>query len=396
HQDWHNGCGETHPEWWGQTFFRHYPNHGFVGDVFTVNCKAYPVLKVKRRTYRLRFLDASVARIYQLSLMRKGPGQTIQAVPGLQGQYSFGRLHAESDGSVEFKRERGEQCMRAVQIASEGGLLPKAVLRDSWEIWPANRKEIIVDFTKYMDGSPTKDGDEIYLANTCKMKNGRKPNDETTKVVFDSNGNEIGIAPDPEFDPDYCVPMMKIVIDGGEAVQDNSVIPAGRLRALPTLPKSFLGTKVRHFALARQGGALGEAEWIINGNPFHPLIQMASVKRGAGEIWVLRNGSGGWVHPMHLHMEEHQVLGRFPAGTFKEDGSNALTALKSAARFPMAPDQPSKEDVCDLRPNEELVVYRKFRSYVGKYVAHCHNLAHEDHAMMFGWEITEDGNPSQP
>jgi FtsP/CotA-like multicopper oxidase with cupredoxin domain len=24
---------------------------------------------------------------------------------------------------------------------------------------------------------------------------------------------------------------------------------------------------------------------------------------------------------------------------------------------------------------------------VGKYVSHCHNLAHEDHAMMFGWEI---------
>jgi FtsP/CotA-like multicopper oxidase with cupredoxin domain len=25
---------------------------------------------------------------------------------------------------------------------------------------------------------------------------------------------------------------------------------------------------------------------------------------------------------------------------------------------------------------------------VGPDVAHCHNLAHEDHAMMFGWEIT--------
>jgi hypothetical protein len=31
---------------------------------------------------------------------------------------------------------------------------------------------------------------------------------------------------------------------------------------------------------------------------------------------------------------------------------------------------------------------RGFRDFVGPYVAHCHNLAHEDHAMMFGWSIT--------
>jgi hypothetical protein len=34
HQDFHTGAGESHPEWWGKTFFRHMPNHGFVGDVF--------------------------------------------------------------------------------------------------------------------------------------------------------------------------------------------------------------------------------------------------------------------------------------------------------------------------------------------------------------------------
>ena len=44
HQDFHNGQGELHPEWWGKTFFRHYPNHGFVGDIFTVNGTAYPCL----------------------------------------------------------------------------------------------------------------------------------------------------------------------------------------------------------------------------------------------------------------------------------------------------------------------------------------------------------------
>jgi FtsP/CotA-like multicopper oxidase with cupredoxin domain len=51
HQDFHDTIGEfpaagnprTHPEWWGKTFFKHFPNHGFVGDIFTVNGTAYPV-----------------------------------------------------------------------------------------------------------------------------------------------------------------------------------------------------------------------------------------------------------------------------------------------------------------------------------------------------------------
>src|SRR4029078_12300777 len=68
-----------HPEWWGKTFFKHFPNHGFVGDHFPVTGTAYPVLEVKRRKYRFRFLDASVARIYELKLMSstKGPKSAV-------------------------------------------------------------------------------------------------------------------------------------------------------------------------------------------------------------------------------------------------------------------------------------------------------------------------------
>ena len=75
HKDIHDTQGEfpdahnpaTHPEWWGKTFYKHFPSHGFVGDIFTVNGTAYPTLEVKRRKYRFRFLDASVARIYEFN-----------------------------------------------------------------------------------------------------------------------------------------------------------------------------------------------------------------------------------------------------------------------------------------------------------------------------------------
>ena len=53
----------------GKTFYKHFPNHGFVGDIFTVNGTAFPVLDVERRKYRFRFLDASVSRIYEFKLM---------------------------------------------------------------------------------------------------------------------------------------------------------------------------------------------------------------------------------------------------------------------------------------------------------------------------------------
>jgi FtsP/CotA-like multicopper oxidase with cupredoxin domain len=45
---------------------------------------------------------------------------------------------------------------------------------------------------------------------------------------------------------------------------------------------------------------------------------------------------------------------------------------------PKHPDDNSREDVIALEPSEEVVMYRNFRTFVGPYVAHCHNLAHED------------------
>jgi FtsP/CotA-like multicopper oxidase with cupredoxin domain len=51
------------------------------------------------------------------------------------------------------------------------------------------------------------------------------------------------------------------------------------------------------------------------------------------------------------------------------------------------PDDGSREDLVALDPSESVIIYRQFRDFTGNYVAHCHNLAHEDHAMMFGWRI---------
>ena len=70
------------------------------------------------------------------------------------------------------------------------------------------------------------------------------------------------------------------------------------------------------------------------------------------------------------------------------DRAIVIDALGGMGDFdPKHPDDNSREDVVALEPSEEVVIYRNFRTFTGHYVAHCHNLAHEDHNMMFGFEV---------
>jgi len=347
HQDFHNGCGEAHPEQWGKTFFRHFPNHGFVGDIFTVNGKASPVLEVKRRKYRLRFLTAAIARQFELQFMKSSGGPKSAVSLGYKGDELQG----------QYRIEDGVKCMNFTQIASGGGLLPNPIVRDTIENWPAMRHEIIVDFTKTSDGKPTKKGDVIYLTNVCKMPDGR----QATK------NSRIGL------DSKYKIPLIKIVI--GDDAPDDSILPTPGtvLRTAPAVPADLSKVPTRTFELQR-GGFGGETQWLINGHPFDATVPLATVKQGQPEVWIIKNGGGGWTHPMHLHMEEHHVVTR---------NGKPATSVKGHE------DDTGKDDVIALDPAETVVVYRNFRTFTGHYVAHCHNLAHEDHAMMFGWILAK-------
>jgi FtsP/CotA-like multicopper oxidase with cupredoxin domain len=330
--------GKAHPENWGKLFFAKYPNHGFVGDVYTVNGTAYPVMPVDRRRYRFRFLDCSISRQYELKIMK---GTVVDGAP-------IGE---------QWMLTNTQQVMKWTQIAAEGGLLPSPIVRNSFDIWPAKRKEMVVDFSKYMDGSPVSAGDVFYLCNVRKMTTGRMADGPDSK---------------------YIVPLMKFTVTGDNVV-DTSLAPSKNTgRPLPAIPDANAMSKLptKRFTLVSSSGA-----WQINynGQPignnggfFDPNITGPTVIKDApGEVWTIENGGGGWTHPLHIHMEEHRVLTR-----------NGKAAPDKAH-----PDDISKEDVIALEPSERVVIFRRFRDFTGPYVMHCHNLAHEDNAMMVGWSI---------
>src|SRR3954453_19547557 len=367
HQDIHDTEGEypaagnprTHPEWWGKTFYKHFPSHGFVGDIFTVNGTAFPVMEVERRKYRFRFLDASVSRIYELKLMSSTAPPKAAKDLGYTGD----------DMQGQYRIPNGQQCMQFLQIATDGGLIPTPIVRDSFELWPAKRREFIVDFTRYQDGTPTTKGDVIYLTNVMKMPDGRMWTNSSRSSP----------------DPNYKIPVLKFVI--GDNVPDDSVAPSGLLREMPPLPSNWQNMMAdRSIFEVERGSAGGEIEWLVNGHIFDPSTvgssltnpsgntPLAQQKKNSFNLWEIRNGGGGWVHPFHLHMEEHRTVMR---------NGKRVDQTPEAAH----PDDSGREDLGALDPAESVIVYRGFRDFVGPYVAHCHNLAHEDHAMMFGWEI---------
>ena len=87
---------------------------GFRGDTILVNGAVSPRMRVKRRKYRLRFLNASNARSYTLRL---GRGRVM------------------------------------TQIAGDGGLLARPVRRRKIPLHPAERVDLVIDFRNFGPGT---------------------------------------------------------------------------------------------------------------------------------------------------------------------------------------------------------------------------------------------------
>ncbi|MFE0330957.1 multicopper oxidase family protein [Streptomyces sp. NPDC003753] len=254
---------------------------GVLGDVILVNGAPWPVLPVRRLRYRLRLLNASNARRYRLALDPPPPG----------------------GGGL-------------VQIGGDGGLLQTPLAHDSLDIAPAERFDVVVDFSRYRPGT------RVRLVN--QLGSG-----STTAV-------------------------MRFDVSTARPPADDSRIPA-RLSAIPT-PRPDRATAVRTFHFQRRAGSTG---WTINGRPYEPGRPLATVRLGTTEVWRFVTD---FHHPVHLHLNHFRVTAR-------------------NGRSP-GPYDAGWKDTVDLRPAESVEIVTRFTDYPGRYMLHCHNLEHEDMAMM--------------
>ncbi len=301
----------------GSFFYDGFPignnTDGYLGDVMLVNGKSYPYLVVEPTQVRMRMLGASTARIWHLSVQ-------------------------DANGVIQPH----------LRIGNDTWLLPNPIQMNEFTISPAQRADVVMDFSGYAPGT------ELYLVNTAEQNKGTGP-----------QGNLLTIGT-----TGFSERIMKIVVAPKTATTPtNTVTVNSPLRAnTPILPSEI--SNRRTFEFGRSNGL-----WLINQTHFDSMISNNPMPLGVAEEWTLINGSGGWWHPIHIHLESHQVQtinGRQPSADY-------------------FPEKQFKSDTTLLGPNTTASVFMKFRTFEGPFVFHCHTLQHEDSMMMFNFDPNLDG-----
>jgi manganese oxidase len=305
---------------------------GFLGDQMTVNLVYKPYMEVERRKYRFRILNGAVSRFFKIAL---------------------------SDGST------------MIQIANDGNLFPHpVVLTQLDEQGIAERYDIVIDFSRYSVGQ------KVWMVNLAEHQNGKKvAKDLTLSEALSGNSDdpcvgkflEFRIARNPA-QPDISQVPSTLIPN-----PDLSAIPVARERTFEFNSgagqttndpiSSFIGPW--GVKTDNQGGTLAADFGRISAAP----------RFGTREVWHLKNGGGGWDHPIHIHFEECQTLAR--------DGS--------ASKVPAW--ERGRKDVWRLKPSGDVTVTLQFRDFGGMFMEHCHNTMHEDNAMLLRWEIDDSGTP---
>ncbi|MEV0029375.1 multicopper oxidase domain-containing protein [Nocardia sp. NPDC050793] len=138
------------------------------------------------------------------------------------------------------------------------------------------------------------------------------------------------------------------------AVRDDTYLPERLSSSAPNRdPNRATTTRSFHFQLRPDHG------WTINGLAYQPGRALARPRLGDTEIWRFVSD---FHHPVHVHLDPFQVLSR----------NN---------RSP-GPFDAGWKDTVDVRPSEAVEILVRFTDHPGNFMLHCHNLEHEDMAMM--------------
>ena len=241
-------------------------------------------------------------------------------------RYRFRLLNASNARRYRLALDpmpRGGQAF--VQVGSDVGLLDRPVSHQQIEIAQAERFDVVVDFSAYPIGT------QVTLTN--QLGSG------TTSRVMRFHVTR-------------------------EAKED-STVPSRLIESRRLTRSDAVATRTLRFARGAHGpsGRRGTV-WTINDQTFDPGRVDAQLRLGTTEVWRLTTNVH---HPVHLHLAHFQVLSR--------------------GEMAPGPYDAGWKDTIDMRSGETAEIIVRFTGFRGRYVFHCHNLEHEDMAMMGNLEV---------
>lgn len=252
--------------------------------------------------------------------------------------YRFRLLNGCVSRSFRLRLDTGDPVL---MVATDGGLMPRSQEVSQWRHASGERYEILIDFRNYQPGQ------RIQLMNLSNDNN--VDYNHTDKIMaFDVVDSPVDTS-DPTWN------TLPIELDPGNEVM--------ALKSSDALIR-------RHFRLKRDDRT---NMWTIDGQTWADVVAsnyqriVANPELNSTEIWEFENSSGGWFHPMHVHLVDFKIIG----------GEN---------RANYAYEQGPK-DVVYVGEGETAHLLMKFGPHRGRYMIHCHNLPHEDHDMMVQFRV---------
>lgn len=319
----------------------------FFGDVFVVNGKAWPRLKVEPRKYRFRFLNGCNARFLRMQFVQATAAELLPSTKAWV--------------TLPYR-----------QIGAEGGFFaapaaPATVML----LAPAERADVIIDFTGMAGKKYIVYNDAATPFSGTPDTRGAIPEAMIFDVSLPLQGTDTSVIP-ASFG------------SLGGFVDANGTPSAPNLAVATSVPKVLTEIKLPNGMLMQLINGTGYDVDPLTGAPAPPEV----VTLGTTEIWQFVNATVD-THPIHLHQTMFQVLDRQKIGisqymlkVAKGKATPDPTPFLKGVPIPAGPDEAGWKETVRANPGEVTRVAMKWTGFSGNYVYHCHILEHEEHDMM--------------
>ncbi len=295
-------------------------NPEFFGNTMVVNGHTWPYLEVEPRRYRFRLLNGCNSRFLILKF---------------------------SDPKLTFW-----------QIGADGGFLPAPVKLSQLLMAPAERADVIVDFTGYTART------EIILQNIGPDEpfGGGVPGVNFPVADSSTTGQVMQFRIVPLTAPDSSTPPDQLVLPTftplGPPTNTRQVSLNEKAAELP----GFDGPVEAKLGIVDENGEPIPLDWE------NPMTENPAL--GATEVWEIHNFTED-AHPIHIHEVQFEVGDRQP--------------FDGAAYGPELWETGFKDTV--IAYPGEITRVKALYDRPGLFVWHCHILEHEDNEMMRSYFI---------